>query len=75
MLYLLSILAHAYNIIINRGVGAPVYGRDVVDDLNDTDKRFISMLMTTVQLSCAAAYESQIEINTTTANTYISLAR
>ena len=36
VLYLLSMLAHAYNIIIDRGVGAPVNGRDVVDGLNAT---------------------------------------
>ena len=33
-LYLLSLLAHAYNIIFDCGVGAPVNSREVVDGLN-----------------------------------------
>ena len=37
MPYLLSILEHAYNIIIDC-VGATGHCRDVVDGLNDTDK-------------------------------------
>ena len=32
--------AHAYNIIIYRGVGAIVHGREVVDGLNCTEKTF-----------------------------------
>ena len=35
-LYLLSILAHAYNVIIDHSVGSPGYGREVVDGLNMT---------------------------------------
>ena len=35
-LYLLSILAHAQNIIIDRGVREKVYGREVFDGLNAT---------------------------------------
>ena len=34
VLYLLSMLAHVYNIIINCGVGAPGHGIEVVDGLN-----------------------------------------
>ena len=33
-LYLLSILDHEYNIIIDRTVGSLVHGRDVVDGIN-----------------------------------------
>ena len=38
-------LPHAYNIAIDRGVGAPVHGKYVVYDLNASEKRFISMLI------------------------------
>ena len=41
-LYLLSMLAHAYNIIIDCGVGSPGHGIEVVDGLN---------VMKTVQLT------------------------
>ena len=74
-LYLLSMLEHAYNIIIGRGVGAPGHGREFVDGLNSTDKRFISMLMTTVQLPGASAYYSQMAMHTSTENTDTSLER
>ena len=53
-LYLLSILEHAYNIIIDCGIIAPGYGREVVDGLNDTDKLLLSMLMTIVQRTVAS---------------------
>ena len=43
-------LSHAYNIIIDCCDGAPGHGREVVNGLNATDKRFISMLMTNFQL-------------------------
>ena len=56
-LYLLSMLAHAYNIIIDCGVGAPVNDREVVDGLNYTYKQLFSMVKTTVQLPVAADYE------------------
>ena len=74
-MYLLSMLVHAYNIIIDIGVGAPGHDREVVSGFNANDKMFISMLTTTVQLPGAASYDSQMEIYTSTANTYISLAR
>ena len=74
-LYLLLMLAHAYNITIDRGVGAPVHGREVYYGLNATYKWLISMLMKTVQLPGAADYVSHMTINTSTAKTDIVLAR
>ena len=68
-------LEHAYNIITYRGVGAPGHGIEVVDGLNENDKRFISMLFTTVQLSGAATYDSHMAMHVSTVNTDISLAR
>ena len=43
-------LSHANDIIIYRGVGAPGNGKYVVYGLNSTYKRYLSLLMTTVQL-------------------------
>ena len=40
-LYLSSILAHTYSIIIDRGVGSPGHDRKVVDDLNATYKTLL----------------------------------
>ena len=36
VLYLLSILAHTYNVIIECGVGAPVHVSEFIDSLNAT---------------------------------------
>ena len=74
-IYLLSMLAHAYNIIIDYGVVSIGYGIEFVDCFNANEKRLISMLMTTLQLSGAAAYDLHMAIHTSTANTDISLAR
>ena len=49
-IYLLSILEHAYNITIDRGVGETGHGRGVVDGLNATNFIIISMLMKNLQL-------------------------
>ena len=56
-LYLLSMLAHEYNIIIDCGVGAPLHGREVVDGLNATANFFLSILTTTVKLPGVEDYE------------------
>ena len=68
-------LAYAYNIMIYRGVGAPGHGREVVNALNDTYKRFISMVTETVQLPGASAHDTKMEMHTYTVNTDISIAR
>ena len=49
-------LAHAYNIKIDCGVGAPRHRREVVDGFNATDNVFLSMLIKNVQLNGVAAY-------------------
>ena len=55
-------LAHAYNIIIDLGVGVPRNRIEVIDGLNDTGKMFPSMLLTTVKLPGAEYYESQMSM-------------
>ena len=40
-IYLLSVLASKYGITIDRGIGAPGHGKDDVDGLNATDKRYL----------------------------------
>ena len=39
-LHVLSMISQAYSIIIYHGVSVPGHGREVVDILNVTDKRF-----------------------------------
>ena len=73
VLYLLSILAHTYNIIIDRVVGAQGHDREVVDGLNATDKRFISMLITTVKVPGASDFYTHMKMHTSTVNKEISI--
>ena len=42
VLYLLSFLAHKYNIKIDHGVGAPVHDIEVSDGLNSTVISFVT---------------------------------
>ena len=67
-LSLVSILAHSYHIIIYHAVGAPGHGRDFVDGLNSTYKRFLYVLITTVELPGALAYNSYMTIHTLSVN-------
>ena len=69
-------LSHSYNIVIDCGIGAPGHGKDVVYGLKDTEESFLSMLITTVQLTGASTYYSQMAVYTSTVNTTdISLPR
>ena len=43
-------LSQAYYVIINLGVIAPGYSREVVDFLNATEKMFLLCLMETMKL-------------------------
>ena len=68
-------LAHAYNIIIDVVVGAPVHGRWVVYGFNTTKERLFSILMKYVQLLGAGYYDVYMVVHTSTENTDIILAR
>ena len=46
----MSVFLQCYSIIIDRGISAPVHGKEVADGLNDIDKRYIYRLMSNVQL-------------------------
>jgi hypothetical protein len=46
--FLLSLLASTHKIIIDRAIGAPGHGKDEVDGLNATDKRYLSEKMSVI---------------------------
>ena len=62
-------LFHAYNIVIDSGVGAPVHVKDVVDGLNTTDKKFLTVFMENVKLPDSASNNSQMVMHTSISNT------
>ena len=48
--YLMSVLSKCYSIIIDRGISAPVHGKEVVDGLHAVKNLHIYQLMSNVQL-------------------------
>ena len=68
-------LYHTCNILTYCDVVAPGYGKDVVYSLNTTDKTFITIFLTTVQLLAEANNDPQIVIHTAMKYTDISVAR
>ena len=57
-------MSQCYSIIIDRGISVPGHGKEVVDGLNDVDKRYIYQLMSKVQLPGSVIFDSQIKMNT-----------
>ena len=49
-LYLMSVMSKCYSISIDRGRSEPVNRKEVIDGLNDVDKRYIHQLMSKFQL-------------------------
>ena len=74
VLYLLKMLPQDYNIIIDSGVSASGHVREIVDDINITEKRFILQLMTTVKLPIYQVYETQIAMISATHKDDVILA-
>ena len=68
-------MAHANNITIGHGVGDPGHVTEVVDGLNESDKRFWTMLMNTVKLPSTTGLEKKIQTNRSTLNNDMSLSQ
>ena len=68
-------MSQTYSIIIDRRISAPGHGKEVVDGLNDVDKRYISQLISKVQLPGSVIFYSQIKMHTGTENKDVSLAK
>ena len=41
LFYFVSIISTKFNIIVDRMIGAPGHGKDVIDGINAGDKRYI----------------------------------
>ena len=57
-------MSQCYYIIIDRGICAPGNGKEVVNGINDVDKRYIYQLMSTVQLPVSNRFDLQMQIHT-----------
>ena len=69
------ILSWAYNILFDSDVGAPGHGKYVVDGLNASNKRFLKILMTNVQLTSDDTNNSQMFMHITISNKDMSITR
>ena len=65
-------LSQAFSIIIDRGISALGYGREVVDGLNAISKRFLLQLIPTLKLPGANSYVTQMVMHTRTHSYYVS---
>ena len=72
---LLSMLVHAYNVIIDICGGEVRHDREVVCGLSATDKQFLSIILKTVQMIVVVLYDTQMKMHISTVNTEISLVR
>ena len=54
----MSVMSKHYSVIIDRGISAPVHGKEVVDGLNAIDKSYIYHLISNVQLPESKLFDS-----------------
>ena len=71
----MSVLSQFYSIIIDQGISAPGYVKEVVYGLNDIDKHYIYQLMSNVQLLGFKTFDSHILINSCKENNDFSLGK
>ena len=71
----MSVMSQCYSIIIDCWISAPGHGKEVVDGLNNVDKRYIYQLMYSVQLPGSNRFDSQMQMHTGTQKYDVSLAK
>ena len=71
----MSVLSQRHSIIFDRGISAPGHGKEVVDDLNVIDKRYIYKLMSNVQLPVSRTFDSQILMYSCAPKNDVSMAK
>ena len=62
-------------IIIDRGIGAPGHGKEMVDGLNSIYKQYIFQLMSNVQLPRSKLFYSYIIMHSFTQDNDVSLTK
>ena len=71
----MSVMSQCYSVIIYRGIIAPGHGKEVVQGINDIDKRHIYQLMSNVQLPGSKIFDSQILMHYFAQNNYVIMAK
>ena len=70
----MSVLSQCFSIIIDWGIIAPGNGKEVVNGINDIEKRDIYQLMSNVKLQGSKTFDSQILMYSCTQKNDVSLA-
>ena len=73
-LYLLSVLACTFGIVIDRAIGAPGHGKDIVDGLNATDKVYLRKKMCMIGTPEAKDSECRMAAHSMIGDAKMSLA-
>ena len=69
------VMYQSYSVTIDRIISASGHGKEVVDELNAVDNRYIYKLMSNVQLTGSKKFDSQMQIHTSNQKNYVSLAK
>ena len=68
-------MSQCYSIIIDLGISAHGHGKEVIDGINDVDKRYIYQLMSNVQIPVSKIFDSRIQMHTSKQKNDVSLAK
>ena len=55
----MSVLSQSHPILFDWGIVSPGHGKEVVDGLSDIDKRYMYLLMSTVQIPISNTFENR----------------
>ena len=69
----MSVMLQCYSVIIDRGINAPVHGKDLDNGINSIDKNYIYQLMSNVQLPGLKTFDSHILMHSSIQNNDVSL--
>ena len=68
-------MSQCYSVTIDQGISATGHGKEVVDGINDIDKRYIYQLMYNVQLPGSKLFYYHMQMHTSTQNNDVSLGK
>ena len=74
-LYLMSVMSQCHSIIIDWGIRGTGHDKEVVDGINDVDKRYIYQLMSTIQLPGSKIFDLHMQMHTSNLKKDVSLAK
>jgi hypothetical protein len=72
-LYLLSLIATEFDLTIDRTIGAPGHGKDIVDSLNVTNKMYLKKQMCMIGMPESNDTQKRMEANSMTETAALSL--